>query len=154
MSKLKNYIIIKLNNLLRLDYKISVLENDLEMVEKQCRKEISELDKVIRVARRENAKLSDQVDLLTEKEESLHRTIQSILNIGIDADIPNNRGVSDSWGVICYNHGNTPIVKFLDLRRANGRDITNYLKQFDSANFKFDSPYRMMMKEDLLSLWE
>lgn len=57
-------------------------------------------------------------------------------------------------GVICYNHGSTPIVKFLDLRRANGRDITNYLKQFDSANFKFDSPYRHMMEEDLLSLWD
>ena len=146
MSKLKNFIRIKLNNLLRLDYKISLIESDINAREKQYIQKISAL-------KHENYILNKQITALNEKEESLHRTIQSILNVGIDADIPNSRGISDSWGVICYNHGNTPIVKFLDLRRANGRDITNYLKQFDSANFKFDSPYRMMMEEDLLSLW-
>lgn len=90
MGKIKEFMRVKLNNLLDLDYKISAINNDMDIREKQYLQKISAL-------KHENYILNGQMTLLNEKEKSLHRTMQSILNVGIDADIPNNRGVSDSW---------------------------------------------------------
>lgn len=85
-----------------------------------------------------------------EKLDSLHRTIQEVVKVGVDVDSSTSR----SWAVVCYNHTpNTPVVKFIPLYEYDGREITEFLKRFDAGCFKIDTPFKFI-EEDLLYDWK
>lgn len=85
-----------------------------------------------------------------DKFNSLHRTIQEVVKVGVDVDYP----TSHSWAVVCYNHTpNTSVVKFIPLYEYDGREITEFLKRFDAGSFKIDTPFKFI-EEDLLYDWK
>ena len=46
-----------------------------------------------------------------------------------------------SWAVICFNRGKTPITKFIDLRGCDGYRVYETLKQFEACGKHMDTPY-------------
>lgn len=90
--------------------------------------------------------------ITTNKEQidSLHRTMQEVVKVGVDVDYP----TSHSWAVVCYNRKpNTPTVKFIPLYNYDGVEITEFLKRFDSGSFKIDTPFSFI-EERLLYNWK
>lgn len=61
--------------------------------------------------------------------------------IGRCLDIGLDYGIKDSsWAVVCIK-GKPESVRFMRLEASTAREIRDFLKQFDSANVIFDSPY-------------
>ena len=79
---------------------------------------------------------------LENKYDSLHNTVQECVTMGADICRQPNR--DGSWAVVCFKRGNTNIVKFIDLRGCDGREMYEYLKRYDSSRYKIDAPYGMI----------
>lgn len=79
------------------------------------------------------------------KYNSLHNTIQTVVNMG--ADIRPQYDKNGSWAVVCFNRGNVPIVKFIPLNGRDGREMYDYLKNFDASNYKIDAPMGYLNKD-------
>lgn len=88
--------------------------------------------------------LQEQLADANEKIDALHKTVSSVVSIGADVTTPyDNRG---SWAVICIE-GNYNIVKFVDLRGQYGRDILQFLKQFETGRYVIDAPMGFLSKD-------
>lgn len=74
------------------------------------------------------------------------------------ADIQQNsyRGRNNSWAVVCFKRGNNNIVKFIDLDvdGRNGRNMYEYLRQFDASRYMIDSPFSQGISRDLFYMWK
>jgi len=83
---------------------------------------------------------------IEDKYDSLHRTVQTTVNMGADI-VQSNYDKNGSWAVVCFNRGNVPIVKFIPLNGQDGRQMYDYLKQFDASNYKIDAPMGYLHKD-------
>lgn len=110
---------------------------------------IDEINKTKRYIDYQNSSINKRINELNDKVESLHRTLQEVVKVGVDVEYRD----CDSWAVVCYNHiPNTPIVKFIPLHNYNGKEITEFLRRFDSGKYKIDTPMRYI-NEELLYIW-
>lgn len=94
---------------------------------------------------------------LDDKYDSLHRTIQSCVKMGADIQqLGGYKGGTGSWAVVCFRRGNNDIVKFIDLdcQGRDGREMFNYLKQFDASRYAIDSPFSCGLHRDLFYMWD
>lgn len=57
-------------------------------------------------------------------------------------------------GVVCFNKGNTPIVKFIDLRGYNPHEIVDYLGRFDSGRYAIDTPMKSIFEDEMFYQWK
>jgi uncharacterized protein YllA (UPF0747 family) len=144
-KKLKNKIKSKLITWLEIDK----LEVEVDWNNKKTNKELKNLQSNVDTNRKY---IREGLEILDDKYDSLHRTIQATVSMG--ADIQMNYARTGSWAVVCFNRGNTPIVKFIDLNinRYDGRDVYEFLKRFDASNYKIDSP-RGYFPPDMIFNW-
>jgi hypothetical protein len=136
MNKLKNWLRFKLVEFLGIDRLTNILD-----------KHIDNNDNTFRELRYLIKNLNNDVSHFQESVNILHKTVENVVSIGVDADvIPNDK--SHSWAVVCIE-GNYNVVKFVDLRGQYARDILHFLKQFESSRYVVDAPYKELICQDL-----
>lgn len=137
-SKLKEKIKIKLIKFLEVDRIEEEMNNGFKLV---C----NEIDDYSDGFTRKNLKQQEQIN-------SLHRTLEEIVKVGVDVDIVGSR--NNSWAVVCFNKGNAPIVKFIDLRGYNPHEMIDYLRRFDSGRYTIDTPMSRLMEDKSFYNWK
>jgi len=68
----------------------------------------------------------------------IHNTIRNVVSVGADV-VPNVMNAERSWAVVCIE-GDYNIVKFIDLRGVDYRNILNFLKQYEGSRMVIDAP--------------
>lgn len=88
-----------------------------------------------------------------EQIDSLHRTLEEVVKVGVDVNSMESSR-NNSWAVVCFNKGNTPIVKFIDLRDYNPHEMIDFLRRFDSGRHTIDTPMRCIFEDKLFYQWK
>lgn len=137
-NKLKNKIKTRMVIFLEID----VLINDYK---KQLRALDTRINNLSEYYKDKISKQQSQIN-------SLHRTLEEVVKVGVDIDGLSSDG--NSWAVVCFNKGNTPIVKFINLRGYNPQEIVYFLRRFDSGRYTIDSPIGHVMENELYYNWK
>lgn len=150
LNKFKTKLKLKLIHWLEIDK----LNSNLISVSKDLKHSIGDNSRDIHSLRK---RYREDYNDLDNKYDSLHRTIQSCVKMGADIDLqPKHNNRTGSWAVVCFRRGNNDIVKFIDLdcQGRDGREMFNYLKQFDASRYAIDSPFSCGINRDLFYMWD
>lgn len=141
---------LKLKNKLITWLGIDKIIKEADKTERHVKQRLCDIEKKSREELAFNRKWGRNIE---GKYDSLHNTVQTVVNMG--ADIKTNYDKNGSWAVVCFNRGNVPIVKFIPLAMngQDGRHIYEYLKQFDASNYKIDAPMGYLNK-DMFFDWD
>jgi hypothetical protein len=81
--------------------------------------------------------LKNEISNNSEAITSIHRTLENVIHIG--TDVRPNQYDAHSWAVVCVE-GKMNLVKFIDLRNQDGREILQFLKRYEAGRHCIDAP--------------
>ena len=154
-EKLNNWIVLKIKRYLDIDrlwMRLMILEGQYDK-QIQINKDTYEnainleknLDRCIGATSACSSKVENIDTYTKESIDRIHRTVESVVSIGTDVHI---HDYTNSWAVVCIE-GNVNMVKFVDLRRGEARDVLRFLKQFEVGKHCIDTPYKEMFNDNL-----
>lgn len=127
LSKLKNYIRYKLGKFLGIDDLLNMFDKHIDRNEY----EFYRID-------RDMFKFNKSINVL-------HDTIESVVHIGTDVDMGCQ---PHSWAVVCIE-GKMNVVKFIDLKNKDAKEILDFLKCFDAGRHCIDAPSKDIFNDGL-----
>ena len=83
--------------------------------------------------------LRDRINNHSDKINAIHKTLESVVDIG--TDVCKSSYDSHSWAVVCIE-GRVNMVKFVDLSGRDAHSVMDFLKQFEAGRHCIDSPNR------------
>lgn len=110
----------------------------IEFIESQIadiKADILTLDAEIKIDRHNN-------NMITKKHEEQMHVVQSYLQVAVDVHNPMHQCSNMSWAVICIK-GKADYVRFVNLGHKEIRDISRFIRQFETNNTMVDFPYGM-----------
>ena len=126
------------------DSLLNTIESNRKYILKR-RDEIEELKSQIDDKDRKIQHLEKELFCYNSKLNKLNLTLKSVVNIGVDIDYYHKN--EHSWAVVCIG-GDMKVVKFMDLKRKDAREVMCILESFSCANHVVDSP-PMYMFDDI-----
>lgn len=139
-----NKLKAKLRLKLRLFLGISDLEESFIKYRQSNNKDIFNHEMNLKWCGEQFKSHENKFEIQNDKIEALHSTIQSVVSIG--TDVTTHYDKNGSWAVVCIE-GKYNVVKFVDLRGQYGRDILQFLKQFEASRYVIDAPMSFFSKD-------
>lgn len=85
---------------------------------------------------------------------SLNTTLRNVVSVGANVESSQHFNKEGrSWAIICIE-GNYNIVKFIDMKGNNYKEILNFLKQFECSRRVVDAPSLRMFEEEFIMFKE
>lgn len=84
--------------------------------------------------------LENRVDYNKNQVDRNHDALLDMINVGVDLNPLGEKFGEGSWAVVVVNSPK-PVVKFLDLRGVDPKELELRIKMYEKANTKVDSPF-------------